>query len=301
MSKKLLYLAGIAVTIIIGTILYLQFCCNCCKATQTFDHKTAASRSKENLNPFILFGSGINYHCSDNFNFLENSSSLITPISDSIGIGLENLKTILIKNPKQKITITGYALADEKNTTSFDNLALGRANDIKTFLISKGLPESQLNINGEIADSWKTSGDTLFGPLKFQFNELEAVAATANDWNSLKEKINADPLVLYFNTNQSNDNLSKEEHQKVLNIAKYVNHVPDSKVLVTGHSDNTGDREANIALAGKRAAFTKNYLVKNGIKASNIEIISKGPDEPVSENESADGRAKNRRTTVTIK
>ena len=299
MSKKLLYLAGIAVTIIIGTILYLRFCCNCCTATQTFDHKTAVSRSKGNPNPFILFGPGINYHCSDNFNFLENSPSLITPISDSIGIGLENLKTVLIKNPKQKITIIGYALANEKNTTSFDNLAVARANDIKTFLISKGLPESQLDINGEIADSWKTSGDTLFGPLKFQFNELEA--ASTNDWNAFKEKINADPLVLYFNTNQSSDNLSKEEHQKVLTIAKYVNYVRDSKVLVTGHSDNTGDREANIALARKRADFTKNYLVKNGIKTSNIEVVSKGPDEPVSENESADGRAKNRRTVITIK
>lgn len=302
MSKKLLYLLGIAVTLIIGTILYLQFCCNCCKAAQAVVEETTAVSEDSNPNPFVLSGSGINYQCGDNFNFLQNSAKLITPVSDSIAIGLENLKTLLIANPKQKITITGYALANEENTTSFDNLALARANDIKVYLISKGLPESQFDLNGEILDSWKTAGDTVLGPAKFQFGKLETDTAVNNDnWNILEDEINANPLVLYFNTNQSSDNLSKEEHQKVLNIARYVNHVPDSKVLITGHSDNTGDREANIALAGKRAAFTKNYLVKNGIKTSNIEVVSKGPDEPVSENESADGRAKNRRTVITIK
>ncbi len=301
MSKKISYLLGIAVTIIIGTILYLQFCCNCCKAPQTVNQETVAAAPETKTNPFVLSGPEINYQCNDNFNFLQNSSSLITPVSDSITVGIEKLKEVLVKNPKQKITITGCALTDEKNTTTFENLALARAHDIKTFLISKGFPESQLETNGEIADSWKTTGDTLLGPLKFQFNELEAAVLNTDNWTALKEEINADPLVLYFNTNQSSDNLSKEEHQKVVKTAKYVNHVPDSKVLVTGHSDNAGGREANVLLARKRAEFTKNYLVKNGIKASNIEVVSKGPDEPVSENETAQGRAKNRRSVVTTK
>lgn len=300
MSKKLFYLLGIAVTIFIGTFLYLKLCCNCCEASKTVDQESTAAIQDTNLNPFVLSGSGIHYQCNDNFNFLQNSSSLIEPVSDSIVMGLENLKKVLIENPKQKMTITGYATADEKNSTSFENLALARAHDIKAYLVSKGLPESQFDTNGEIIDSWKITADTLLGPVKFQFNELEA-SKTNDNWSAVKDEINANPLVLYFNTNQSSDNLSREEHQKVLNIVKYINNVADSKVLVTGHSDNTGNREANIVLAEKRAVFTKNYLVKNGIKASNIEILSKGPDEPISENESAEGRAKNRRTVITIK
>ncbi|MCM0667248.1 OmpA family protein [Flavobacterium tyrosinilyticum] len=301
MFKKLFYLLGIAATIILGTILYQRFCCSCYLNEQTDNGLDKTVMLPETSpNPFILNGSGINYQCNDSFDFLQNNSALISPVKDSIVMGLENLKEILIANPKQKITITGYATSDEKNTTTFENLALARANDVKTFLVAKGFSESQFDTKGEILDAWKTSGDTLLGPIKFQFSELESEKNT-EDWSILKNEINANPLVLYFNTNQSSDNLSKEEHQKVIDIAKYVNHVSDAKVQVVGHSDNTGSRELNMNLAKKRAEFTKKYLVQNGIKNSNIEVSAKGPDEPISDNESAEGRAKNRRTVITIK
>lgn len=302
MFKKLIYLLGIVATIIIGTILYRLFCCNCYTMEQTVDGTNKTVEILEtNPNPFTLNGSGMNYQCKDSFNFLQSNAKLISPVKDSVAIGIENLKEVLIANPKQKITIIGYATSDEKNTTTFENLALARAHDVKTFLVSKGLPESQFDTKGEILDSWKTTGDTLLGPIKFQFNELESTDKNTEDWSTLKNQINANPLVLYFNTNQSSDNLSKEEHQKVINIAKYVSHVSNTKVEVVGHSDNTGGRELNMNLARKRAEFTKKYLVQNGIKTSSIEVLVKGPDEPIADNESAEGRAKNRRTVITIK
>lgn len=302
MSKKLFYLLGIVATIILGTLLYLQFCCKCCRPTEKNDDALAGVKTAEqDRNPFVLKGSGMNYQCNDNLNFLLDNSPLITPVADSVILGLENLKTFLIANPKQIITITGHATAAEKNTTKFDNLGLARANDVRTFFVSKGLPKGQFDIKGEILTAWKMTGDTLSGPLKFTFNELASAPAGNTDSGTLKDELNANPLVLHFNTNQSNDNLSKEENQKVINIAQYLNQTPDATILVVGHSDSSGKRETNILLAEKRANFTKNYLVKKGIKASRIETESKGPDEPVAENETAEGKAKNRRTVITIK
>jgi outer membrane protein OmpA-like peptidoglycan-associated protein len=250
---------------------------------------------------FILSGSGIDFRTGDNLKFLKNSSALLTPVTDSIGIGIENLKTFLASNPKQKVIITGYAISDETNTTTFENLGFARANEVKNYFISKGLIAAQFDTKGEIINNWKMNFDTLIGPVEYRFPTLDTTAVANNEWNTLKEKINSDPLILHFNTNKASDNLSAIEKQKVNDIVKYLENVTDASVLIVGHSDNVGNRDANIILAQKRADFSKNYLVKNSIDGTRITTESKGPDEPVGENTTAEGKANNRRTIITIK
>lgn len=303
MSKKALYLLGIALTIILGTFLYVNFCCNCTMKTPAVDTEKVplVVAQDEIFVPFILNGSGIDYHTNDNIKFLKNSFAVVLPVSDSVSIGIENLKTFLVANPKQKITITGYATSDEKNTTTFDNLGLARANDIKKYFVSKGLSASQFNTKGEVIDKWKMELDTLLGPAEYKFEALEVTPASTDEWVVLKEKINGDPLVLHFNTNKSSDKLTDVEKQKVADLVKYMEHVKDALILAVGHSDNVGNRDSNVILGQKRADFSKNYLSKNGIDASRITTESKGPDEPAGENTTAEGKANNRRTVITIK
>lgn len=304
MSKKALYLLGIAITIILGTFLYLKFCCNCCtKPTTEVTEVSVVVAEAPTFVPFVLNGSGINYQTNDNLKFLKNSSALITPVGDSVTIGIENLKKFLISNPKQNITITGYATSDEKNTTTFENLGLARANDVKNYFISKGLSANQFGTKGEIIEKWKTVSDTLYGPIDYKFETVDTTAAVAvtDEWTILKDKINKEILIFHFSTNKSSDNLQASEKQKVADIVKYMANVKDAGILIVGHSDNVGNREANIILAQKRADFSKNYLAKKGIDASRIETQSKGPDEPVGENNTSKGKANNRRTVITIK
>ena len=234
MSKKLFYLLGIAVTIILGTILYLLFCCNCCVSAKTVENsEKTVDTSDQNHNPFVLTGSEINYRCNDNFNFLKNNATLITPVSDSLTLGLEKLKTILIANPDQKISITGYAMANESNTTNFDNLGLARANDIKKFFVSMGLSAVQFETKGELIDNWEIRNDTVLGPLNFKFDDIKAVVKNADD-NSFKAQLNANPLIFFFNTNQANYSLNADEHQKIKAIANYIAQKPNAMVLVVG-------------------------------------------------------------------
>jgi outer membrane protein OmpA-like peptidoglycan-associated protein len=303
MSKKALYLLGIAITIILGTFLYVKFCCNCSIETTTVGtQKVPAVAAKDDtFVPFVLNGSGIEYRTNDNLKFLKNSSALIIPVADSVIIGIENLKTFLTANPKQKVTITGYATSDETNTTKFENLGLARANDVKNYFVSRGLSASQFDTKGEIVDQWKTNLDTILGPAEYNFEILDKTAVATDEWSILKEKINADPLILHFNTNKSSNKLSSVEKEKVADIVKYLDHVKEANVLIVGHSDNVGNRDANIILGQKRAEFSKNYLSKNGIDASRITTESKGPDEPIGENTTAQGKANNRRTVITIK
>jgi outer membrane protein OmpA-like peptidoglycan-associated protein len=108
-------------------------------------------------------------------------------------------------------------------------------------------------------------------------------------------------LILHFNTNKSSFNLNEEEQQKIADITKYLKNVKNASVLIVGHSDNVGNRDLNVELAQKRAEFSKNYLIKNGIEASRIATDSKGPDEPIGDNATTEGKASNRRTVITIK
>lgn len=76
--------------------------------------------------------------------------------------------------------------------------------------------------------------------------------------------------------------------------------MPDSRFLIIGHTDNVGQRESNLALSHARALSVKNYMVSKGIPGSHMDVVGKGPDEPVADNTSNDGRARNRRIEFKI-
>lgn len=302
MTKKTTYLLGILLTILIGTFLYWKFCC-CCSCKNTKEEKVigTCTTGMGDYNIFNLSGNGINYQCYDNFKFSKDGFNKLLPVSDSINTGIDLLKSSFEKNPNQRLTITGYYTKDEKNTSAFPDLGLARANDVKNYFVSKGIAADKFETKSEMRDSWSMVGDTVLGPIDlFVDNKETATAAPSEDWNALKAKINANPLILYFNTNQSEINLTAEERQKVADISKYLDHVADAKVSAVGHTDNVGDRTKNTQLGQNRADFAKEYLAKNGISADRIISSSKGPDEPIADNATTEGKAKNRRTVVTI-
>jgi outer membrane protein OmpA-like peptidoglycan-associated protein len=70
---------------------------------------------------------------------------------------------------------------------------------------------------------------------------------------------------------------------------------PDVKVEVCGHTDSDGDREHNVDLSQRRADAVKKYLVDKGIDTARISTRGAGPDQPIADNTTKDGKAKNRR------
>ena len=297
MSKKFLYIAGIILTILVGTLLYWKYCCNCCskgKPVLTDDIPMG------DYNMFNLSGPNINYQSDANFRFQKNGYEHLTPVHDSINAGLDILKAHFDKVKDQRLKITGYYTTDEKNTSAFPNMGLARANNVKNYLVSKGISAERIDIAGEERERWRMDVDTLVGPVDFLIEEIDVKATPTVDYKALRKKINAAPLILYFETNQAEINLTPEERQKVADLVNYLDKVPSAKISCVGHTDNTGDRNTNIRLGQERADFAKAYLVKNGIAADKIVSSSKGPDEPIADNNTAEGKAKNRRTVVTL-
>lgn len=75
----------------------------------------------------------------------------------------------------------------------------------------------------------------------------------------------------------------------------------DSKLELVGHTDNTGTQEKNYSLSSARAEAVKSYLIQKGIPANRFQKVEgKGQDEPVADNNTASGKAQNRRVVISI-
>ncbi len=75
----------------------------------------------------------------------------------------------------------------------------------------------------------------------------------------------------------------------------------DAKLELVGHTDNVGDQQGNYSLSAARAEAVKTYLMQRGIPMNRFQKVEgKGQDEPVADNGTAAGKAKNRRVVVTL-
>ncbi len=75
---------------------------------------------------------------------------------------------------------------------------------------------------------------------------------------------------------------------------------PDSNITVEGHTDSQGQRQYNMDLGEKRAQSVRDHLVSRGVAADRIKAVGIGPDRPIADNKTAEGRANNRRVEIIV-
>ena len=73
---------------------------------------------------------------------------------------------------------------------------------------------------------------------------------------------------------------------------------PNTEVRIIGHTDSTGGDDLNNRLSMDRAQATKNYLGSRGVNPNQVMVAGRGEHEPVAENTSDAGRARNRRVEI---
>ena len=89
----------------------------------------------------------------------------------------------------------------------------------------------------------------------------------------------------------------KSKLDDISNKAKGVNL---EVVIAIGHADSVGSDAYNQRLSVRRAESVKAYLVSRGIEANRVYTEGKGEKQPVADNKTADGRAKNRRVEIEV-
>ena len=116
--------------------------------------------------------------------------------------------------------------------------------------------------------------------------------------------IEVDPAKVYtlqnvlFDTGKST--LKPTSYKALNDLVEVMKLKPSMIIEIGGHTDNTGSKEINLKLSQGRADAVRNYLIQKGILAARITAKGYGDTKPVADNATEEGKAKNRRTEVTV-
>lgn len=94
--------------------------------------------------------------------------------------------------------------------------------------------------------------------------------------------------------------LTRDQQKELNGIVRQIKAEKDCHVTVIGHSDNTGTSEVNQSVSQARARMVADYLKGKGIAQERISVIGESYNHPVAGNDTAAGRARNRRVEIYI-
>ena len=112
-------------------------------------------------------------------------------------------------------------------------------------------------------------------------------------------KAAGESVTVHFETGAADLKFNPEEQPIIDEICAVMASDSTLHIVITGHTDNTGNANQNLKVWGmKRAEALKKYMVKQGVNADQIACESKGQLEPVADNATREGRALNRRANI---
>lgn len=94
--------------------------------------------------------------------------------------------------------------------------------------------------------------------------------------------------------------LTSRGHDILDQMAEAIRKLDTPFIQIIGNTDNVGNRMSNIQLSLERAQAVKDYLVQKGIPARDLSVSGQGPDNPIADNDTDEGRARNRRIDFRI-
>jgi len=112
------------------------------------------------------------------------------------------------------------------------------------------------------------------------------------------EKVNKAAQNIFFNTGSYK--LLPKSFKSLKEVVDILKDNPSYKLSIDGYTDNTGTPEKNQVLSENRANSVKAYMVGNGIDESRITSTGHGINDPIADNKTAAGRAKNRRVEMKL-
>lgn len=103
---------------------------------------------------------------------------------------------------------------------------------------------------------------------------------------------------VYFDTNKSD--VKGTSAATLDRLAGIFKEYPKTNILVEGHTDSAGSDEYNMTLSKQRATSVTDYLIGKGLDATRFDTKWYGENQPVADNSTAEGKAKNRRVELAI-
>ena len=191
------------------------------------------------------------------------------------------------------LVIAPYIAVDSSTTRAMAGMEM----EMMTPQLASALPISEGIKNlGAKMDKALSSGVTLNIPENgiennlLKFIEDKDVVINKTTWFDFDR--------LTFETGKST--LKPESEEQLKNIAEILKAYPNVAVKLGGYTDNVGKANDNLQLSGERALMVKAELIKLGITDARLESEGYGQENPVSTNDTEEGRAANRRISIRV-
>ena len=192
------------------------------------------------------------------------------------------------KDGTNMLEIVGLYTEDEENTSTFANMGLARANEVKKLFLGD-LPEERIRLSARKVPKPTNADDGYFAST--DFNWLPGEAQSVETF--------ADRAVIRFPFNSVKKDVDSRVDQYLDDLAERIISSGE-KVTLTGHTDNIGDSHSNQQLSERRAKMIRDILIRKGVNRAQIATYGKGETEPIATNETEDGRHENRRVVVRL-
>ena len=85
------------------------------------------------------------------------------------------------------------------------------------------------------------------------------------------------------------------------NLGQSFNQYDQNTIEILGHTDSTGPYQHNMNLSQRRAQSVADYLRNQGVSGSRMSVRGVGPDQPIADNNTAQGRQQNRRVEINLR
>ncbi len=129
-------------------------------------------------------------------------------------------------------------------------------------------------------------------------NSLPGVAVDSR--GCLDMTMFAKPMVLHIDYDPGGFEVDPKNKARLEQLARVLTYVPELKLEINCYTDDVGSDADNLALSQKRALRVREYLIVYGVAADRIKATGRGETNFVASNQTAEGRAKNRRAEITF-
>jgi outer membrane protein OmpA-like peptidoglycan-associated protein len=199
------------------------------------------------------------------------------------------------------LPLGGCANMDETQKTTAKGAGIGAAAGAAVGAVAGGSRKDVMTGAAIGAVGGAIAGNVWSKKMQKQKEQMESategtgVKVTQTEDNRLKLEIPSD---ISFDTNRYD---IKPDFRPILDqFAVGLKENTASRVTIIGHTDSTGSDAINNPLSINRAASTRAYLNQQGVAMDRITIDGRGSQEPIASNDTAQGRAQNRRVEIFV-
>ena len=247
-------------------------------------------------------------NCKDHPMFTRMPNTFITECSinfDEVEIHMTQEKIDKKEGNKTSINYT-YNYDSKVPPPSFLQIVKNYENALakyggKRIFFNKDQGVATLFVKNDGKDTWVTLSD--FGGIGAgQFGltilEIEAMKQDISATAIMDEINKSGRIALYINFETGKSDIKSESQNTVNQVADMLLMNKEMKISIEGHTDNVGTPAANKTLSENRAKAVMNALVLKGVDKSRLSAKGWGQEKPISDNNTDEGKAKNRRVEI---